>query len=274
MDDRTVELACAALEEFLRAKILGRNGEAVAAFLAHREHMRRPHATGLPPTRDAAPAENARPVRAGDARGAVPGAAADSGALQDLKRRVEALTAERDRAERDRQDLARRLENAQEDLREARDAARAAEARLAAQAAQRLRGQEELLGLQHFLDTVSPGARELAAGYFTLDDLATFLVQCGQFSRINQLWEACGKAVTSGEAPAGLSPMLERLLGLFNRASGQNPATLIAPAPGEGYRSEIHFRVNSDGTTVRALLLPGLRNPGGKMQQPALVELR
>lgn len=258
MDDRTVELACAALEEFLRAgRFGGKNGEAVTAFLEHREHMR--HGTALP-----ASAAHAMPGQHDAA----------SGRLQELERQLRDLTAQLARAERDKQDLRTRLENAQADVRRAQDAVRAAEEQLKAQAVQRLRGQDELLELQHFLESVPAGARELVSSYFDIGDLATFLVQCGQFSRLNQLWEACGKAVTSGAAPAGLAPLLERLFGLFNRASAQNPATLIAPAPGEPYRSEIHFRVNSDGTMVRTLLLPGLCNPGGKMQQPALVELR
>ena len=265
MDDRTLELACAALEEFLRAgRFGGKNGEAVTAFLEYRERM----GGG-----DALSPASGRTAQAPDA--------AASGRGGELERRVEALTAQLAGLERDRQDLAARLKDAQEDIRRAenaeraaRSAAAAAEERLAAQQARRLRGQDELLALQHFLESVPAGARELVSAYFSLDDLMTFLVQCGQFSRLNQLWEACGKAVTAGQAPAGLSPLLERLLGLFNLASGQNPATLIAPASGEPYRSEIHFRVNSDGTTVRSLLLPGLRNPGGKMQQPALVELK
>lgn len=258
MDDRTVELACAALEEFLRAgRFGGKNGEAVTAFLEHRERMG--HGPALP-------APDGRPMPGPEG--------ASSGRLQELERQLRDLTAQLARAEQDKQALRSQLRDAQADVRRAQDAARAAEEQLKAQQAQRLRGQDELLELQHFLESVPAGARELVSGYFDTGDLATFLVQCGQFSRLNQLWEACGKAVTSGGAPAGLSPLLERLLGLFNRASGQNPATLIAPASGEPYRSEFHFRVNSDGTTVRSLLLPGLRNPGGKMQQPALVELR
>lgn len=258
MDDRTVELACAALEEFLRAgRFGGKNGEAVTAFLEHRERLR--PGSALP-----APDASAMPGPDG----------APSGRLQELERQVRDLTAQLAQAERDKQGLRTDLESARADVRRARDAARDAEEKLKAQQAQRLRGQDGLLELQRFLDSVPPAARELVSSYFDTGDLATFLVQCGQFSRLNQLWEACGKAVTAAAAPAGLAPLLERLLGLFNRASGQNPATLIAPAPGEPYRSEIHFRVNSDGTTVRGLLLPGLRNPGGKMQQPALVELR
>ena len=281
MDDRTMELACAALEEFLRAKIWGRHGQAVTDFLAHREHRRSPQGAGRAAGREYALAENALASRTGEVPGAVAGAGAAPGRLQELEGEVRGLhdqltnaQAERDRAEGEARSLLDQLRNAQADITAARTAAQEAQAKLDAQASQRLREQEALLQLQHFLEGVPAGARELVSAYFTLDDLMTFLVQCGQFSRLNQLWEACGKAVTAGEAPDGLAPLLERLLGIFNLASGQNPATLIAPAPGEAYRSEFHFRVNSDGTTVRRLLLPGLRNPGGKMQQPALVELR
>lgn len=269
-----MELACAALEEFLRAGMIGsKSGAAVTDFLGHMALLRAQDAARAPGRGLPESARVPRGAKEQDARHPGPDGA-DAACLQSLQRELEAMNTALRCAETEKQELERSLKDAQEDILRAREAARDAEARLAAQAAQRLRGQEELLELQHFLESVPAGARELASAYFALGDLATFLVQCGQFSRLNQLWEACGKAVTAGQAPAGLAPLLERLLGLFNRASGQNPATLIAPAPGEAYRSEFHFRVNSDGTTVRALLLPGLRNPGGKMQQPALVELR
>lgn len=255
MDDRTVDLACAALEEFLRAgRFGGKNGEAVTAFLEHMDH----HPSALVPRGGHAALESASGAG---------GDEASAGRLQSLQEQLEAARTDLARCESALQQAERKNEDLSGRLKAVQD-------KLTSLETTRLPEQEELCALQQFLNAVPQEMREIVSTYFTPQSLSVFLIQCGQFSRLNQLWESCGKAIATGRSPAGMTSFLEKLLEIFNRASGQNPATLISPAPGDAYRSEIHFRVNSDGTTVRKLLLPGLRNPGGKMQQPALVELK
>lgn len=133
---------------------------------------------------------------------------------------------------------------------------------------------EALRGLQDFLEAVSLPVRQILTPYFNIDELDVFLIQCGQFNRVNQLWEACGKAVAAG-APAGeFGRLLRQVLALYNSASADSPALPIEADIGEAYKNEVHFRVKSDGSRVAELLLPGLRNPGGRVSQPALVRLR
>ena len=137
--------------------------------------------------------------------------------------------------------------------------------------------QQQLTALQDGIEALPPSARELIASFYELNDLTIFLIQCGQFSRLNQCWEACCKSITDAEPREELSSFLERLLTLYNRSVktiGEKPATLIAPHPGDTYDSGKHFRIASDGRTVRKLLLPGLRNPGGKVMQQARVALQ
>lgn len=218
---------------------------------------------------------------AGSGEGAPPPGAPEAGAglraweeERDLLRERLAQSEEALReAERAKRELSDMLESALSERNAARAEAAEAREKLAPLEKSRLRQQDELVALQRFLGGMPGEARDLAAPYVVTDDLVTFLIQSGKFSTLNQLWQACGAAVADGRPEAGMASLLERLLAPYNRAAGQNPATLIAPAPGDAYRSEIHQRVRSDGTRVRRLLLPGLRNPGGKMQQPALVEL-
>lgn len=266
-DERAQELACAALEELFRARWT-KNGPAAVAFL---DYM-----AGRPARVSGAGGESAF----ADAEGLGRKTLATETAF-DIRGRVAFLEEELTRlesalaaAKNNNRDLSDRLDAALTERDRALEAARAAEVKLAAQTRRTLRNQDELFALQEFLDSLPAAAREVLGTCFDVDDLTVFLAQCGQFGRLNQFWEVCGKAVAAGGAPGEMARVLEKLLALFNAAAGRNPAAIVAPSPGDPYRSDIHCRVASDGTTVRALLLPGLRNPGGKLQQPALVELK
>lgn len=270
MNDRAVRLACEALYEHLTKNMLtDKAGQAVTAFLRFME-SRNP----VPPAPQS-PAEAEQPMPA-------PQHTPETGQLlrerEAAEREAATWRKKHDQADADLNRLKTQHENEkarwQSDLEQALRKAHDAETSLAAARQCHVPEQESLGEIQAFLAALPQETAHLLSPYFATDSLITFLVQCGQFNRLNQLWEACGKAVTAGRATPGMTQCLEKLLALYNRAAGENLATTVAPTPGNAYNSEIHYRVNSDGRTVRTLLLPGLRNPGGKLQQKALVELR
>lgn len=140
--------------------------------------------------------------------------------------------------------------------------------------AQKLFKQEDFFDLQTFLSSLSPDVRHVMTDYFNPDDLIIFLIQCGQFQRINRFWEACGKIVAKGANHLEYGLCLRKILDLYNSASPDNPAALIEPEPGSPYKSDSQLRIDSDGTQVAKVLLPGLQNPGGKLMRHALVMLK
>ena len=168
-----------------------------------------------------------------------------------------------------------RRENAA--LRDELEAARQEAQRLAAQLREcrqsSLPDQRQLEEEYAFLRALPPDAARLLAPYYALDNLPTFLVSCGQFNRLAQCWDACGRAVAGGAPGEPLATCLRRLLGLYNLASADTPAETVEPQPGAPYDCNTSQRINSDGRTVRTLLLPGLRNSGGKLLHKALVRL-
>lgn len=167
-----------------------------------------------------------------------------------------------------------RRENAA--LRDELEAARQEARRLEAQLQEYrpcLPDQRQLEEEYAFLRSLPPDAARLLAPYYALDNLPTFLVSCGQFNRLAQCWDACGRAVAGGAPGEPLATCLRRLLGLYNLASADTPAETVEPQPGAPYDCNTSQRINSDGRTVRTLLLPGLRNSGGKLLHKALVRL-
>ena len=227
-------------------------------------------------------------IRDGEACGAaasplqsVPDMAADT-----LRRENAALRDELEAARQEAQQLAAQLRECRQQLETDQQARQTAEnrAEAARQEAQRLEAQlqeyrpclpdqRQLEEEYAFLRSLPPDAARLLAPYYALDNLPTFLVSCGQFNRLAQCWDACGRAVAGGAPGEPLATCLRRLLGLYNLASADTPAETVEPQPGAPYDCNTSQRINSDGRTVRTLLLPGLRNPGGKLLHKALVRL-
>ena len=189
-------------------------------------------------------------------------------------------------ARQEAQQLAAQLRECRQQLETDQQARQTAEnrAEAARQEAQRLEAQlqeyrpclpdqRQLEEEYAFLRSLPPDAARLLAPYYALDNLPTFLVSCGQFNRLAQCWDACGRAVAGGAPGEPLATCLRRLLGLYNLASADTPAETVEPQPGAPYDCNTSQRINSDGRTVRTLLLPGLRNPGGKLLHKALVRL-
>ena len=189
-------------------------------------------------------------------------------------------------ARQEAQQLAAQLRECRQQLETDQQARQTAEnrAEAARQEAQRLEAQlqeyrpclpdqRQLEEEYAFLRSLPPDAARLLAPYYALDNLPAFLVSCGQFNRLAQCWDACGRAVAGGAPGEPLATCLRRLLGLYNLASADTPAETVEPQPGAPYDCNTSQRINSDGRTVRTLLLPGLRNPGGKLLHKALVRL-
>lgn len=163
-----------------------------------------------------------------------------------------------------------------DDARKTREEAEAraaqAHAALEAKRRERLPEQQQFAALQTFLNELPPDVISLLSAYYTPDSLLTFLVQCGQFNRLCLFWEACVRAVSRGASGGPLTACLRRLLEVHN-LSGDAPAATIEPQPGDRYDYTISDRIASDGNIVSELLLPGLRNAGGKTTHKALVRL-
>ena len=124
------------------------------------------------------------------------------------------------------------------------------------------------------LAALSADMQTLTKKYFETMSVHIFLVQCGQFNRLVQFWEACKRHVLEQESvPDGMSKFLEQLLALYNSATPQGEARIIATTAGSTFDFDVCQRVGADGTRVQTLLLPGLCNPAGKVLHKALVTL-
>lgn len=133
--------------------------------------------------------------------------------------------------------------------------------------------QQEFEKLYSFLSSLNHSTAEFMRLFFCLDSLPTFLVQCGQFSRISQIWAESYRAVSEGRSLPDISPVLCTLLELHNLAADNLMASLICPEEESRYDFEICQRLESDGSHIESVLLPGLRNAGGKVMVKALVRL-
>ncbi len=128
--------------------------------------------------------------------------------------------------------------------------------------------------LEHELARLASPVRDIAAKYFDLERVHVFCVQCGQFSRITQCWEACVRSVLSETtAPQGMADFLYLLGGLYNKGSANAEARVLMAEVNTPYDYERHQRVGQDGTIIREVLLPGLENAAGKIVHKALVRL-
>lgn len=141
-------------------------------------------------------------------------------------------------------------DDAQGAPKEAEDRAAQTDAALEAAQRERLPEQRRLADVQTFLRELPPEAVSLLSTCYAPDSLLTFLVQCGQFSRLSRCWEACARAVFRGAPGGPLTACLRRLLELYN-LSGDAPAALIEPQPGDRYDYTLSDRIDSDENTVR-----------------------
>ena len=133
--------------------------------------------------------------------------------------------------------------------------------------------QQDFEKLYSFISSLDHGTVEFMRLFFCLDSLPTFLVQCGQFSRISQIWAESYRAVSEGRHLPDISPVLCTLLELHNLAADNLMASLVCPEEESRYDFEICQRLESDGSRIESVLLPGLRNAGGKVIVKALVRL-
>ena len=136
-----------------------------------------------------------------------------------------------------------------------------------------LRDQDGLEEVNKVLSNLSPGMEKVLKSCFDVSSLLSFLVQCGQFSRINQCWTVCFQAIEKGSQLDDASETLKFLLHLHNRGANTLQAGLVEPGENTPYDFEISQRFDSDGSRVKELVLPGLRNAGGKLVVKALVRL-
>ena len=124
------------------------------------------------------------------------------------------------------------------------------------------------------LAALSADMQALTEKYFETRSVHIFFVQCGQFNRLMQFWEACKRHVLEQEAvPDDMPEFLEQLLALYNSATPQGEARIVTATAGSTFDFDVCQRVGADGTRVQTLLLPGLCNPAGKVLHKALVTL-
>lgn len=257
------ELTANALFELLQGKKEG----STDAFMAYMKDRSKPHLQAV--------SSNSGQADYFEIRGGIePAERRDlQGKLAELNKRPQEATREKEAANKEAEKSNHELENRNFELEQAKQEISNLSDKLDRELKLALREQAQLHDLQTFLTNLEDNTAEIMRNYFTLDNLMVFLVQSGQFQRLNLFWEACGKAVANGADHRGFDPALRKVFELFNSAAGDNPATLIVPEPGARYNSECQYRVQSDGTHIKEILLPGLRNPGGKQMQPALVRL-
>ena len=265
MDERLFHMLCAAVDEEFDRKLfkIGPAGRAFREYWRGIRIEQQCEASGIPgphatPDTGDKPDETAKALRRENAA---------------LREALEAARQEAQQFAERARECRQRLEAAQQARTAAEERAEQARAQLEAARQASLPEQWQLEEVHAFLRDLPQDVARLLAPYYALDSLLVFLVGCGQFSRLSQCWDACGKAVAGGAHGEALSACLRQLLTLYNLSSADTPATAVEPQPGDRYDYESAQRIGSDGGTVRALLLPGLRNAGGKVLHKALVRL-
>lgn len=265
MDERLFHMLCAAVDEEFDRKLfkIGPAGRAFREYWRGIRIEQQCEASGIPgphatPDTGDKPDETAKALRRENAA---------------LREALEAARQEAQQLAERARECRQRLEAAQQARTAAEERAEQARAQLEAARQASLPEQRQLEEVHAFLRDLPQDVARLLAPYYALDSLLVFLVGCGQFSRLSQCWDACGKAVAGGASGEALSKCLRQLLTLYNLSSADTPATAVEPQPGDRYDYESAQRIGSDGGTVRALLLPGLRNAGGKVLHKALVRL-
>lgn len=135
--------------------------------------------------------------------------------------------------------------------------------------------QKELTALYNALQQIDGTVKNLLTPYYDLDNFIIFLMQCGQFSLLNQFWGSCRDYVlTQHDVPKNLKDFLFFLLSLYNQANKGNEAKELLAEAGSKYDFEKQQRMGENGTAVQEMLLPGLASPSGKINHKVLVTLQ
>lgn len=135
--------------------------------------------------------------------------------------------------------------------------------------------QKELAAVYNHLQQTDETIKNLLTPYYMLDNFIVFLMQCGQFSLLNQFWASCKEYVLNEHSvPAGLKEWLLFLLSLYNQANAGNEAKELMAEPGSKYDYEKQQRVGENGANVQEMLLPGIVSPSGKINHKVLVKLQ
>lgn len=135
--------------------------------------------------------------------------------------------------------------------------------------------QKELAAIYAALQQLDSEVKNLLTPYYELDNFLVFLMQCGQFSLLNQFWGSCKEYVLNQHSvPTGLKEFLLFLLSLYNQANKGNEAKELLAEAGSKYDYEKQQRIGENGAGVQEMLLPGLASPSGKINHKVLVILQ
>lgn len=190
--------------------------------------------------------------------------------LLEKENEIKALRARCDETEKSRQEVLHFVEKLQKEKSDCRQELE----RLKAKPQAAVPNLEELVHIWSVLSEVEETTKELLTQYYCTDNFIVFLMQCGQFSLLNQFWGACKENVLNKQtAPKVMKVFLLFMLSLYNKANKGSEAREIIAEAGAKYNFEEQQRIGENGSTVKEMLLPGLCSPSGKISHKALVVL-
>lgn len=183
----------------------------------------------------------------------------NQGTIDSCNANIDALIGEKNSRER-------QLEAQSRELQTARDQ----NARLTAQMPPNA---PELKKIAEKIGQIPQVFRELASGYYNLEQFPVFLCQAGQYGLLTQFWEGCFEQCRNGADPGNIAEFLQLLLELYNAANPGNKFSINFPKAGDTYDFKSQMRNGNNGQHVERLLLPGLIKPTGEHAVKALVEV-
>lgn len=133
---------------------------------------------------------------------------------------------------------------------------------------------EILTNLWERVENLPQAEKNLLAAYYNLSSIAAFLTGAGQFTRLEQLWDAGAKKIAAGVPLPQLGAFMETLVNLYNRANPDSKAALLKALPGDNYDYSRLARVGKNGAYVENMLFPGLIRPNGALEKKGLVSLK
>ena len=136
-----------------------------------------------------------------------------------------------------------------------------------------LRGLVELEKLQSQIDALSPEAKKLVGRHYDSESMSCFLIQCGQFTRLQSLWKTCQEVARRKALPPDIVQFLRTLVTLVNSASEKEKLSVIEAEAGSPYDYTKQDRVGPNGSCILRQLLPGLGGAAGNITCKVLVEL-